>query len=351
MAAHAGHGGTHFTSRCQLVSSTALKAGVVPPEELGEAGELPSAGKTAGVPLAFSGAGASRLAAARGRELRVMVAATLDVDCAIKAPHGEHDVNALAFDGTGAALVSGGGDGAVRVWHMPSGEMTAEYLREGGAACTTVAFGTTRNEPFVAAGYADGQVWLWSWEGEHLAALQGHAAAVLCVDISRDGSLVATASADGTARVWRIKDCACVAVLRDETPCGDVSCARFGAARTRDCVVTACGDGAARAYKLPKDVRGSGPSGDAAPVLLPYHRFKGHTEAVRSLSVGENGEVLATASEDRSVKLWTMRDGELARHVAVGRPMRTVVFSTAGAPKLAGASTYGAIRVWGIPKV
>jgi WD40 repeat protein len=55
----------------------------------------------------------------------------------------------------------------------------------------------------MATASQDGTVRLWKTEnGELLSVLEGHANHVMAVDFSPDGTRLASASRDGTARIW-----------------------------------------------------------------------------------------------------------------------------------------------------
>lgn len=151
---------------------------------------------------------------------------------------------------------------------------------------------------------------------------------------------MASASADGTARVWATTaDGACAAVLRAPQS-GACVAVRFGAVRTSGLVVVAAAGGAAHAFEL-----GSCPSGAE---LAPARSFKGHAGGLNDLAIGENGEVLATASADKSVRLWKLRTGEHCRALPGGGDVLALSFSSSGAANLASATAKGALKVWGI---
>ncbi|MBN8890640.1 MAG: hypothetical protein BGP12_02195 [Rhodospirillales bacterium 70-18] len=66
-------------------------------------------------------------------------------------------------------------------------------------------------------------------------------------------------------------------------------------------------------------VPGLGPAGAAEPPAQPFLRIEagGHTSAIAHLAVDESGRLLATASYDKTVRLWSLPDG---RQRAVLRP-------------------------------
>lgn len=55
----------------------------------------------------------------------------------------------------------------------------------------------------IATASVDGTAKLWQRDGTLLTTFQGHTAAVSVIDFSPDGQTLATASEDGTAKLWR----------------------------------------------------------------------------------------------------------------------------------------------------
>lgn len=74
--------------------------------------------------------------------------------------------------------------------------------------------------------------------------------------------------------------------------------------------------------------------------------FRGHTETVTSIAFSADGGMLASASYDRSVKLWDAETGaELRTLVGHANRVQTVVFSPDG-HWLASAGTDRTIKIW-----
>ncbi len=114
-------------------------------------------------------------------------------------------VHALAFSPDGKRLVSGSHDNTVIVWDAERNAMIKTLRGHDGwvQACTL-----TRDNALAVSGSHDGRVKFWDVQGyEEARVLRGHVLAghldeVLAAAYSPDGTRVATASRDRTAKSW-----------------------------------------------------------------------------------------------------------------------------------------------------
>jgi serine/threonine protein kinase/WD40 repeat protein len=196
--------------------------------------ELPN--DASGFPgLTFSSDG-RWLAATGGKEVHVFDTSTWAQVCSIPR------VRRLAFDPTGARLVTGSIDGDASIWEIPSGTRIRR-LREFGEAVDAVA--VSPDGRLVVAASRDGAVQIWhAGSGELQSQFNPRHSRILAVEFDRTSKLTLAAGSDGTVVVADVALGMPVTVL--EGPQNDVRVAHFDPDSRR--VVGASRDGTARVW-------------------------------------------------------------------------------------------------------
>jgi COMPASS component SWD3 len=160
--------------------------------------------------------------------------------------------------------------------------------------------------------------------------LEGHTGAVPSIKFQRDGLLAASGSADGTAKIWDVKEGRCIHTFKGhESGINDVVWSWDG-----HTLATASNDRTVRVW----DVRSK----------QCVRTLEGHTNYVMSCSFSAPGDILASAGFDETIRLWCMHTGNLIRVIpAHSDPLLCLDFSAdLSKPVLASASKDGICRVW-----
>jgi cytochrome c len=137
------------------------------------------------------------------RFLIVAVSILLCAICPVYAQLRGHGgpVRALAVSSDGAHAISGSFDTSVIRWSLKS-NTAEEVLRFHEGAVNAVVF---LNDGRIATGGEDARIAIWGpGEGKPIRLLQGHRAPVAALAVSPDGTMLASASWDHTARVWSL---------------------------------------------------------------------------------------------------------------------------------------------------
>lgn len=237
--------------------------------------------------LAVGGPGRVRLLAADDR-------AALGV----LAPH-TGQVTDLVFSRDGTRLLAAAGEpglwGEVQVWNVPQRSL-ASTIRGHRDSLYAVAL-SPDGATVASAGY-DQQILLWdAANGQQKTVITGHSGAVFDLDFSPDGRFLASASADRTVKLWD------VASGKRLDTFGQPIKEQLTVAFSPDGRQLAGGgaDNRIRVWEIsPTAQEGTNP--------IRTSRFA-HSGAVLKLTYAPDGKTLASAADDRTVKLHSVEDG------------------------------------------
>ncbi len=180
----------------------------------------------------------------------------------------------------------------------------------------------------VASASFDGTARLWDpASGQTLAELEGHEGPIYNLRFRPDGSSLATAGADGTARLWALDG---TPLARLEGHTDEIIELAYSPDGSR--LATASADGTARIWD----------ADSGAPVAV----LAGHSKPIRRLAYAPDGETLATASYDGSARVWDASSG--APRLRLGErdaDLRALAYAPDGS-RLASAGTDGVVDVW-----
>jgi WD40 repeat protein len=183
------------------------------------------------------------------------------------------------------------------------------------------------NGQMVATASRDGTAKLWDIHGKAIAILNGHKGNVYSVSFSPDSKYLATASKDGTAKVWNLEGQA-IATLSGHS--GDVYSVSFSP--DGKYLATASKDGTAKIWT------GKG---------VNLTTFTGHQDDVYSISISANGQRLATASKDGTAKVWDLQGNVLQTLQGHQDAVNSISFSPDG-KQLATASEDKTVKRWNL---
>lgn len=255
-----------------------------------------------------------------------------------------HDlsVTAIAFSPDGALTATGSWDRTARIWDAASGAHVTT-LSGHGDWVTAVTF-SANSSTVIATASDDRTARTWDVStGAHRMTFIGHESGVNAVAFSPDGALIATASRDRTARIWNASTGKQRNILTGHDDW--VTAVTFSPLGTQ--IATASHDRVVRLWRV------TDTSGSRVPRLLPTSNeqsptvtLSGHQASVRDVAFSPNGAWLASASDDGTARIWSVKGGP-ARLTFTGHdgPVKAVTFSPSGA-LIATASEDGTVRIW-----
>lgn len=178
-----------------------------------------------------------------------------------------------------------------------------------------------------------GQLLVWEWQSEsYVIKQQGHFDSLNDVVYSPDGSKVVTAADDGKIKVWDAYSGFCIVTFTEHT--SGVTALQFS--KKGNVLFSASLDGSVRAWDL-----------------IRYRNFRTFTAATRvqfsSLAVDPSGEVVCAGSlDDFDIHLWSVQTSQLLDRLQGHEgPVSSLSFGYEGG-LLASASWDKTVRIWSI---
>lgn len=220
-----------------------------------------------------------------------------------------------------APFITAGAEGRVRLWH--SGAKAHAWAAHPE---TVKGVAPSPQGNLIATASTDTTVKLWHSSGDLISTLEGHRLPVRRLAFSPDGRWLASASYDKTVGIW--------------TAAGEPVCMLEGHTdqvwdvaflpQISDAVVLASAswDKTVRLWRWQE----SDPEKQAlcAEALAePWRVLEGHQDVVAGIAFSPTGDAIATASQDRTVKIWAL-DGTVERSLDHDQAVTAVCFSPDG---------------------
>lgn len=234
-------------------------------------------------------------------------------------------VYSISFSPDGQSLVSASEDSKAILWDVASGKKKRTFDVHTDSV-TSVDF--SPNGGLVATGSWDKTVRLWKLKSPSWPHLSQHEDRVYSVSFSPDGKFLATGSRDQTIKIWNRQGQLQNSWQAHQERLYDVAFARENAmlaSASHDCTVKLwerSGKAIATLTDPSLAQKSDLPSNCVRPAT--------HADRVYEVAVDPKGELIATASRDQTVKIWTMQGKLLHTLTAHEGRVNSVAFSPDG---------------------
>ncbi|MCP4697085.1 MAG: AAA family ATPase [Gammaproteobacteria bacterium] len=267
------------------------------------------------------------LAAGSGEELLLFDVQTGTLLQSLQGHGGR--IKAAVFHPRGKWLAGAGEEKKIVFWSLPAKKQAATQIAEWPLADKISALAINAHGTVLAGGGYDSDIILWEIKkeiktGKILHALKEHKEEIAHLAFSPDGSKLASASYDGTARLWTVKT--------GEEPLealehsGNVRSLAFSPDGSM--LATGSGDKRIRLWDVAWGEK--------------IRELPGHQGGISALYFLPGGD-LVSSGDDSSLRIWHANSGVTLR-VLQGHPINAIAIDKAG--RIFSAGSDGAVRSW-----
>jgi WD40 repeat protein len=197
-----------------------------------------------------------------------------------------------------------------QIWEVKTGKLMTSL--NSGSSVNAIVFNS--DGTLVATASADGTAQVWNpTNGEPVGTTLSHKGVVLDIAFSPDGKLVTTASLDGNATVWEISHDRPLAQFPHDRAVTAISISA-----NNKWLATVSSDKLVRVWEI------------SSRQLIAYIPHTDYISDVTFNPEAAHETLIATASTDNKVYLWKIGDNSIMSRLPHGYPLTSVAFTSLG---------------------
>ncbi|GFG31504.1 hypothetical protein Cfor_11661 [Coptotermes formosanus] len=258
------------------------------------------------------------------------VTENMEVDGSIEIPPSkatvlrghESEVFICAWNPTTDLLASGSGDSTARIWDMsdnsasPNQLVLRHCIQKGGTEVPSnkdvTSLDWNCDGSLLATGSYDGYARIWTTDGRLASTLGQHKGPIFALKWNKRGNYILSAGVDKTTIIWDAASGQCTQQFSfHSAPALDVDWqtnTSFASCSTDQCI---------HVCKLSVD--------------KPIKSFQGHTNEVNAIKWDPQGNLLASCSDDMTLKIWSMKQDTCVHDLqAHSKEIYTIKWSPTG---------------------
>ncbi|HEY9834503.1 MAG TPA: hypothetical protein V6D26_28395, partial [Stenomitos sp.] len=242
-------------------------------------------------------------------------------------------IESINFSPDNRLIATAGKDGVAKLWQLNGNQITPTPVAtfQGHQGSVYSVFFSYKKD-FLATAGEDGIVILWDFNGKQLQKFNADIVSVKAVRVSEDDKLLATASINGTVRLWSldINNNYKVTPLEEfKGHQGRIESIRFSK-DGKTLVSSGADDGMVKIWTVPEK---------------KFIQLKGHEDSIKSVRFSPNGDLIATGGEDGRVIIWDRNGLHLNTFKRDSKKVNSVRFSPDG-KSIATGGDDGYVRLW-----
>ncbi|XP_071495913.1 F-box-like/WD repeat-containing protein TBL1XR1 [Diadema setosum] len=286
--------------------------------------------------------------------IQAMHSESMEIDGGIEIPPNkatilrghESEVFSCAWNPRSDLLASGSGDSTARIWNLGEQQTSSQNqlilrhcIREGGQDVPSNKDVTSLDwncgGSLLATGSYDGYARIWSTDGRLVSTLGQHKGPIFALKWNKDGNYILSAGVDKTTIIWDAQTGECKQQFPFHVaPALDVDW------QTNTTFASCSTDQSIHVSKLGSD--------------KPIKTFQGHSNEVNAIKWDPSGEMLASCSDDMTLKIWSMKQDTCVHDLqAHSKEIYTIKWSPKNVNTplmLASASFDSTVRLWDVER-